>query len=90
MRADGIQDESRERQRTRKFKAEPDGTLRKGSAATLDNTLAIMANEASMMWEQLFHVECSRVSLRRTNASFIDKLTAMKFILEAGTDKIKV
>ena len=68
MRADGIQDESRERQRTRKFKAEPDGTLRKGSAATLDNTLAIMANEVSMMWEHLFDVEGSRVCIRRVNA----------------------
>ena len=56
MRPDGIPDESRERQRTRKFKAEPDGTLRKGCVAMLDKTLAIMANEASMMWEQLFHV----------------------------------
>ena len=90
MRPDGIQDESRERQRTRKFKAEPDGTLRKGSAATLDNTLAIMANEASMMWEQLFHVECLRVSIRRANATLIDKLTAMIFILEAGAGNINV
>ena len=90
MRTDGIQDENRERQRTHKCKAEPDGTLRKGSVAELDNTLAIMANEASMMWEQLFHVECSRVSIRRANATLIDKLTAMKFILEADADKINV
>ena len=58
--------------------------------AKLDNTLAIMANEASMMWEQLFHVECLRVSIRRANATLIDKLTAMIFILEAGAGNINV
>ena len=43
-----------------------------------------------MIWEQLFHVECSRGSIRRAIASVIDKLTAMKFILEADTDRIKL
>ena len=63
MRPDGIQDEISKSQPTRKSKPEADGTLSQVSVAELDNTLAIMANEASMMWEQLFHVECSRVSI---------------------------
>ena len=58
--------------------------------AMLDKTLAIMENEASMMWEHLFHVECSLVSIRRASASLIDKLSAMTFMLEADADKIKV
>ena len=47
----------------------------------LGNTLAIMANEVSMMWEHLFDVEGSRVCIRRISALVIDKLTAVKFIL---------
>ena len=61
-----------------------------GSVAELDKTLAILANEVSMMWEQLFDVACSPVGIRRVNASLIDKLTAVKFILEADADRIKV
>ena len=53
----------------------------KGSVAELGTTLAIMANEVSMMWEHLFDVEGSRVCIRRVNALVIDKLTAVKFIL---------
>ena len=53
----------------------------KGSVAELGNTLAIMANEVSMMWEHLFDLEGSRVCTRRVNALVIDKLTAVKFIL---------
>ena len=56
----------------------------------LGNTLAIMANEVSMMWEHLFDVEGSRVCIRRVNALVIDKLTAVKFRLEADAAKIKV
>ena len=62
----------------------------KGSVAELDKTLAIMANEVSMMWEQLFDVACSPVGIMRVDASLIDKLTAVKFILEADADRIKV
>jgi len=58
--------------------------------AELDKTLAIMANEVSMMWEQLFDVACSPVGIMRVDASLIDKLTAVKFILEADADRIKV
>ena len=58
--------------------------------AELDKTLAIMANEVSMMWRQLFDVACSPVGIRRVNASLIDKLTAMIFILEAGAGNINV
>ena len=61
-----------------------------GSVAELDKTLAILANEVSMMWEQLFDIACSPVGIRRVNASLIDKLTAVTFILEADADRIKV
>ena len=61
-----------------------------GSVAELDKTLAIMANEVSMMWEHLFDAEGSRVCTRRVNALVIDELTAVKFILEADADRIKV
>ena len=46
----------------------------------LGNTLVIMANEVSMMWEHLFDAEGSRVCTRRVNALVIDELTAVKFI----------
>ena len=75
------QNEHRKSQRTRQFQAAPGGTLGRGSLAELGNTLAIMANEVSMMWEHLFDVEGSRVCTRRVNALVIDKLTAVKFIL---------
>ena len=58
--------------------------------AELDKTLAIMANEVSMMWEQLLDVACSPVGIMRVNASLIDKVTAVKFILERDADRIKV
>ena len=56
----------------------------------LGNTSVIMANEVSMMWEHLFDVEGSRVCTRRVNALVIDKLTAVKFIPYADTDRIKL
>ena len=52
VRADGIQDDVSRSQPARKSKPEPDGTLSKVSVAELDNTLAMMANEASRMWAQ--------------------------------------
>ena len=63
------------------FRQNPAERLGKRSVAELDKTLAIMANEVSMMWEHLFDVERSRVCIRRVNALVIDKLTAVKFIL---------
>ena len=78
-----IQNENSNSHRSRQFQAEPGGTLGTGSVAELDKTLAILANEVSMMWEQLFDVACSPVGIRRVNASLIDKLTAVTFILEA-------
>ena len=85
-----IQNENSNSHRSRQFQAEPGGTLGKGSVAELDKTLAIMANEVSMMWEQLLDVACSPVGIMRVNASLIDKVTAVKFILEADADRIKV
>ena len=104
VRPDGIQDENREceeedgneimppseRPRTRKFKPGPDGTLGKISVTKLDNTLAMMANEASKMWEQLVHFERSQVNCSRVNASLIAKLTAVIFDLEGDADSIKM
>ena len=89
MRPDGIQDEISKSQPTRKSKPEPDGTLSKESVAELDNTLAMMANEASRMWGQLSHFERSEVS-SAANASLIGKLTAVILDLEGDADSIKM
>ena len=89
MRPDGIQDEISKSQPTRKSKPEPDGTLSKVSVAELDNTLAMMANEASRMWGQLSHFERSEVS-SAANASLIGKLTAVILDLEGDADSIKM
>ena len=90
MRPDGIQDEISNSQPTRKSKPEADGTLSQVSVAELDNTLAMMANEASKMWEQLVHFERSEVSCSRVNASLLGKLTAVIFDLEGDADSIKM
>ena len=89
VRADGIQEYVSTSQPARKSKPEPDGTLSKVSVAELDNTLAMMANEASMMWGQLSHFERSEVS-SAANASLIGKLTAVILDLEGDADSIKM
>ena len=57
--------------------------------AELDNTLAMMANEASRMWGQLALFKRSEVS-SAANASLIGKLTAVIFDLEGDADSIKM
>ena len=89
VRADGIQEDVSRSQPARKSKPEPDGTLSKESVAELDNTLAMMANEASRMWGQLSHFERSEVS-SAANASLIGKLTAVILDLEGDADSIKM
>ena len=89
MRPDGIQAEISKSQPARKSKPEPDGTMSKVSVAELDNTLAMMANEASKMWGQLAPFERSEVS-STANALLIGKLTAVIFDLEGDADSIKM
>ena len=89
VRADGIQEYVSRSQPARKSKPEPDGTLSKESVAELDNTLAMMANEASRMWAQLAPFERSEVS-SRVNASLIGKLTAVIFDSEGDANSINM
>ena len=89
VRADGIQEDVSRSQPARKSKPEPDGTLSKVSVAELDHTLAMMANEASRMWEQLSHFKRSEVS-SAANASLIGKFTAVILDLEGDADSIKM